>query len=140
MLTQEQADQLLSMLKESVSDKVFEWYQNQQQDEFLAAAEDGRLKFVLTLKRNPFEVKLHLRLREKNIGLARIDYAKYHTNPDGTELRNTPHIHWYKEGFENLDWAEPIDWYDSGKPLDTLDRFLKEVNARFKNGIQMMMV
>ncbi|NLX26819.1 MAG: hypothetical protein GXY61_12830 [Lentisphaerae bacterium] len=140
MLTQEQADQLIAMLKQSVPDKVFEWHQNLSQDESFIDAETERIRFILSLKRNPFEIRLHLRTQDRHIGLARIDGAKYHPNPDGSELRNTPHIHWYREGYEKLDWAEPIDWYDTNNPVKTLERFLDEVHARFRNGIQMIMV
>lgn len=101
---------------------------------------NGKVRFILALKRNPYEIRLHLRTQDRHIGLARIDAAKYHPNPDGTELRDTPHIHWYREGYEKLEWAEPIDWYDTHKPIQTLERFLKEISARFKNGIQLMMV
>ena len=100
----------------------------------------NQFKFVLSLKRNPYEIRLNLRTRDKNIGLARIDNAKYHPNPDGTELRNTPHIHWFKEGYDQLAWAEPIDWYDTTKPIATLERFLNEVYARFRHGMQLWIV
>jgi len=140
MLTQAQADKLIEMAKESASAHVFEWYENQQQEETFVAVEFEKIRFVLSLKRNPFEVRLHLRLQERNIGLARIDAAKYHPNPDGTELRNVPHIHWFREGYHNLEWAEAIDWYDATNPVGTLYRFLDEIHARFKNGIQPMMV
>ena len=112
MLSQEQANQLIEMLKESASGKVFEWQQNRYQEELFVAVESEKFKFVLSLKRNPYEIRLHLRTRDKNIGLARIDNNKYHPNPDGTELRNTPHIHWFKERYDQLAWAEPssIKW------------------------------
>lgn len=139
MLTQEQADRLISMLKKSVSDKVFEWYHGQSQDELFVDVEEEKVKFVLSLKRSPYSIRLHFRTKDRNIGLARIDGAKYHPNPDGTELRNTPHIHWYREGYD-LNWAEAIDWYDTAKPIETLERFLNEIHARFENGMMGMMV
>lgn len=90
---------------------------------------------MLTLSRNPFEIKIHARTRERNLGLLRIDNAPFHTNPDGTELRDTPHLHVFREGYDLLPWAEPIDWYDLSDPLRTLERFLQEFNARFPSGI-----
>jgi phage anti-repressor protein len=140
MLTQEQADSLIALLKESVANQVFDWYENLYQEEFFVDVEIEKIRFILSLKRNPYEIRLHLRTQDRHIGLARIDGAKYHPNPDGTELRDTPHIHWYREGYEKLEWAEPIDWYNTSKPIQTLERFLSEINARFRNGIQLMMV
>lgn len=39
MLTQEQADRLIEMLKNSVSHQVFDWYENMPQNEFFVDAE-----------------------------------------------------------------------------------------------------
>jgi hypothetical protein len=91
------------------------------------------------LSRNPFEIRLHLRTQKDNVGLCRIDAAPYHPNPDGTELRDTPHMHVYREGY-GLRWAEPIDWYDAADPQSTLERFLDEIHTRFPNGIQTMLL
>lgn len=140
MLTQAQADKLIKMLKESLSDKAFEWHNNLNQEEQFIDVETEKIRFILALKRNPFEIRLHLRTKDRHIGLARIDAAKHHTNPDGTEIRNTPHIHLYREGYGNLAWAESIDWYDQKKPIATLERFLDEINARFRKGIQLILV
>ena len=51
------------------------------------------------------------------------------------ELRNQPHIHFYREG-ESLNWAEPIDWYHLNDPLATLAKFLEIIHTRFPNGYQ----
>ncbi|MDD5201333.1 MAG: hypothetical protein PHC88_16195 [Terrimicrobiaceae bacterium] len=136
MLTQEQADRLIALLKRAVRDKVFEWLDNRRQDELLVAVEDGRIQFTLSLKRNPWEIRLHLRTQDRSIGLVRLDGAPYHTNPDGTEIRNQPHLHVYREG-HGLAFAEPVDWYDVENPEGTLERFLKEIHARFAAGIQL---
>ena len=50
-----------------------------------------------------------------------------------------PHIHIFREGYA-LDWAEPISWYDPAEPLQTLERFLAEIPARFPAGHQLAMV
>lgn len=139
MLTQSQADRLLAELKEAVRSDIFVWEHSQRQDEILRAVGDEKLQFILTLTRNPFEIKLHARTRDRHIGLLRIDNAPFHTNPDGSELRDTPHLHTYREGC-SLDWAEPIDWYDLANPLGTLERFLAEFRARFPSGITVAMV
>lgn len=39
----------------------------------------------------------------------------------------------YREDYE-LDWAEPVDWYDVSRPMDTLERFLDIVRTRFPSG------
>jgi hypothetical protein len=139
MLTQAQADRLIAELKQASSDTVFVWESEQRQDETFVAASDAKLQFVLTLSRNPFEIKIHARTRDRSIPLLRIDNAPFHVNPDGSELRDTPHLHSYREGCD-LAWAEPIDWYDVTDPLRTLERFLKEFSARFPSGITVAMV
>lgn len=138
MLTQEQADRLIAMLKTAVREDVFVWESNRQQNEFAVAVEDKKIQFVLSLKRNPFEIRLHLRTRDRDVGLVRVDNSRYHPNPDGTELRNQPHIHWYREG-DDLAWAEPIHWYDVSDPLGTLDAFLDAIHMQFKSGYQLHM-
>lgn len=139
MLTQAQADRLIAMLKEAARNEAFVWLQNQRQDELFVAIEDAKIQFYLSLKRNPFEIRLHLRTRDRDIGLVRVDNHLHHTNPDGTEIRDTPHIHVYREGFDQLPWAVPIDWYNPSDPLGTLARFLDFVHARFPAGYQLDM-
>jgi hypothetical protein len=139
MLIQSQADRLIAMLKEAALAEAFVWEQNRRQDELFVAAEDKKIQFYLSLKRNPFEIRLHLRTRDRDIGLVRVDNHAQHTNPDGTKIRDTPHIHVYREGFD-LDWAEPITWYDANRPLETLARFLDFVHARFPGGYQLAML
>ena len=139
MITQEQADRLIALVKEALREDAFVWEVNRRQDEFVAAVDDEQIQFVLTLKRNPFEIRLHLRTRDRDIGLVRVDNAPYHPNPDGTELRNQPHIHVYREGF-GLEWAEPVPWYNLNDPLGTLERFLTEVSMRFPAGHQLALM
>jgi hypothetical protein len=109
-------------------------------DELVVAVEDKKIQFILSLKRNPFEIRLHFRTRDRDIGLVRIDGHLYHPNPDGTEIRDLPHIHIFREGYDKLPWAEPIDWYDLNNPLGTLERFLTFIHTRFPAGIQLAML
>ena len=111
---------------------------NKRQDEKVVSLEDEKIQFVLSLKRNPLKIRLHFRTRDRNIGLVRVDNKRYHTNPDGTEVRNRPHLHVYREG-EDLEWAEPVDWYDLNDPMKTLERFLQIVQTRFPSGYQLDM-
>lgn len=136
MITQEQADRLIAMAKEALRKDCFIWEIEVRQDEEAEAVEDTRIQFVVSLKRNPFEIRLHLRTRDRDIGLVRVDNAPYHPNPDGTELRNQAHMHVFREGF-GLEWAEPIPWYDPTDPLKTLERFLAEIRMRFPAGHQL---
>jgi hypothetical protein len=133
MLTQAQADRLIDAMKEAARKDVLVWQNNQRQEELIVAVEDQKLQFVLNMKRGPFEIRLHLRTRDRNIGLVRLDAAPYHTNPDGTELRNQPHLHIYREGYE-LAFAEPVDWYDADKPLQTFERFLAIIRTKIPAG------
>ena len=132
LLTQAEAHNLLAVSKESVLRDVLTWFANTRQEELFIELDGKERKFVLNLNRNPFEIRLHLRTKGSNFGLARIDNAAQHTNPDGNILRG-PHLHWYREGF-GLTWAEPIYWHDAAKPLDTLAKFLDLVHARFSAG------
>ena len=132
LLTQSEADELLALPKLSALKVVFTWLKNTRQEEVFVELAGKERKFVLNLKRNPFEIRLHLRTKGGNVGLARIDNAAQHMNPDGNVLLGS-HLHWYREGF-GLAWAESIDWYDTTRPLDTLAKFLEIVNARFSTG------
>ena len=139
MLTQEQADRLITLAKEAMRPDTFVWEIDQRQDEFVASVEDRKIQFILTLRRNPFEIRLHLRTRDRDIGLVRLDNAPYHPNPDGTEIRNQPHMHVYREGY-GLEWAQPVNWYNLNDPLSTLERFLSEIRTRFPAGHQLAMI
>lgn len=139
MLTQAQADRLIELTKEAERTEPLVWLANKQIDEAMTAVDEKALRFVLSLKRNPFEIRLHLRTRDRDIGLIRVDNSPYHPNPDGSEIRDRAHIHRYREGFD-LAWAEPIDWYNVDDPFRTLERFLEIINARFPRGIQMELI
>ncbi len=139
MLSQKQADHLLEQWKQALRTDVFYWVQGTGQDEVFVLCEDSKVQFILSLKRNPFELRLHLRTRERDIGLARVDAHQYHLNPDGTELRDTPHLHLYREGL-GLGHAEPVTWYDPQRPLETLEAFLEIVHARFLMGYTLELI
>lgn len=134
MLTQAKANDLIAKAKEAARTEVFTWLHNARQEELFLAVEDASMQFLMSLKRNPYEIRLQLRTKDRHIPLARIDNAVQHPNPDGTIIRG-PHIHWYREG-EGLAWAEAIDWYRLDQPLETLVRFLDLVHARFPRGFQ----
>lgn len=108
-------------------------------DEPVIAIGEPDVQFVLVLSRNPFEIKAHFRTKSKNVHLARIDTQRQHTNPDGQRITG-PHLHWYREGYAHLEWAEEIDWYDVNKPLDTLFKFLELIKTRFPKGVHEVLV
>jgi hypothetical protein len=135
LLTQAQADRLIELSKEAERTEPLLWVANRRTDELLSAVEEKAVRFVLSLKRNPFEIRFHLRTKDRDIGLVRVDNHRYHANPDGAELRDQPHLHRYREGY-GLEWAEPVNWYDVSDPFGTLERFLEVINTRFPHGIQ----
>lgn len=139
MLTQAQADRLIALLKEAALQEVFVWLENTAQNEMFVSVEDAKIQFILSLKRNPYQIRLHFRTRDRDIGLVRLDAAPFHTNPDGTELRHQPHLHVFREGFD-LAFAEPVDWHDPANPAATLERFLEEIRARFPLGYELALL
>ena len=139
LLTQAQADRLIDLSKEAERTDPLVWIADRQTDEFLIAVNEKGLRFVLSLKRNPFEIRLHCRTRDRDIGLVRVDNSPYHPNPDGSEIRDRPHLHRYREGY-GLEWADTVDWYNVNDPFGTLARFLEVINGRFPHGIQMELI
>lgn len=140
ILSQSQANQLIAALKEALQTKTFVWTENKRDDEEFKTSTGEDIRFILTLKRHPFEIKLHLRTKDRHLGLVRLDCHQYHANPDGTEIRGQPHLHTYREGFDNLEWAEPVDWCDLDDPIKTLEHFLREINGRFPNGVSLTLL
>lgn len=138
MLTQAQADRLIEMAKEAERDTPLQWRVEKAANEALVSVEEKGILFILFMKRNPFEIRLHLRTKDRDVGLMRVDNHRYHANPDGSEIRDKPHLHRYREG-DGLAWAEEVDWYDLNDPYATLERFLRLINARFSKGIQLEM-
>ena len=135
MITQKEAEDLIAKAKIAIRNEVFSWAANTRYDESVVALGDDNLQFVLSLSQNPFEIKAHFRTKKQNIQLARIDNHKQHINPDGKRIVG-PHLHWYKEGYMHLEWAEEIDWYDTNKLLETIYKFLDLIQTKFPKGIQ----
>ena len=134
MLTQQEAETLLAKAKEATRKEILSWERISRHDEPVIAVGEPELQFVLSLTRNPFEIKAHFRTKSKSVHLARIDTQKQHINPDGQRIIG-PHLHWYREGYDHLEWAEEIDWYNVNKPLDTLYAFLNLIKTRFPKGV-----
>ena len=135
MMTQAEAEEMLQKAKEAARKEVLSWSSPSRNDELVIATGEPDLQFLLSLTRNPFEIKAHFRTKSRSIGLARLDSQTQHFNPDGQRVLG-PHLHWYREGYLHLEWAEPVDWYDAAKPMDTLFKFLDLIRTRFPNGVQ----
>lgn len=133
-LTQQKADALIALAKEAARRDIFTWEHNCQQEELVLAVSDHNIGFLLTCKRNPFEIKAQLRTKDRHIPLVRLDNSVQHVNPDGTVLRG-PHLHWFREGY-GVAWAEPAPWYQGSQPMDTLLKFLDLIQIKFPFGIQ----
>lgn len=135
IVTQDEADELLAMAKEAVRKEVLSWQNGQRYDEPVIAVGNESLQFILSFTRNPFEMKAHFRTKQRTIHLARVDFQRQHFNPDGSRIVG-PHLHWFRQGYDHLEWAEEIDWYDANQPMTTLLRFLELIHTRFPSGIQ----
>ncbi len=126
----------LLLLNEATRVDHLSWQAGKREDELMVAVTDRGLRFVLSMSRNPYEIRLHCRTKDRDVGLVRLDNHCYHFNPDGTEIHHQPHLHVFREGFD-LRWAEPVTWYDLKDPYGTLEHFLKIIEARFPKGIQL---
>lgn len=135
MLSQLEADSYVKEAKKAVRNEVLSWKASTRYDEQVISIGEPNILFLLTLTRNPFEIKAHLRTKTHNVPLARIDSFQQHFNPDGSKVTG-PHLHLFREGYCQLQWAEEIDWYDTNKPLETIYRFLEIIQTRFPKGIQ----
>lgn len=134
-ITQTEVIELVSLAKEAVRHTILNWQNNARYDEDVVVVGENAVQFVLSFNRNPFEMKAHFRSKLRNIQIARVDDQRQHINPDGERIVG-PHLHWFKEGYEHLQWAEAITWYDINQPLATLHRFLDLIKSRFPHGIQ----
>ena len=93
MLTQNEANELLAKAKEATRKEILSWGKSSRHDEPVIVVGESDLQFILSLSRNPFEIKAHFRTKSKNVQLARIDSAAQHINPDGNRITG-PHLHW----------------------------------------------
>jgi len=92
----------------------------------IASFPDAEFIFFLEIYRsdkNRLRVSLHFQEKNGVLPLLRIDYGSSHRNPETanehvpSKLRrfcgstfeiNTPHIHYYVQGYKNLSWALPL--------------------------------
>lgn len=109
MLSQIEADYLIALEKRFVDQSPVSLPVGSKQVRELVGPQD-RERFLLDLWRGTIRLtKATLQTRAHTaVILVRLDLdPSPHTNPDGEKILG-PHIHVYREGFEDK-WAEPID-------------------------------
>lgn len=132
-LTQDEAQRLISMEKQAVSQK--EWLFPSPGDRLVIplTSADRRETFLLDVTR--FQIKLtkatYQNRARSAIILYRLDIdGAPHRNPDGEEIA-CPHLHVYREGYGDK-WAiaAPLDRFPNTADLhSTLDAFMRHCNV-----------
>lgn len=130
-LTQVEADSLFHMAKKRANETKYLFPNPGKCIQIHLRSLDLRHEFILSLRAGKIELKkktFQLRIADVFI-LARIDLAGgLHRNPDGKEIP-CPHIHLYKEGF-NDQWAYPLPdvFFNPANWQQTLDEFYEYCN------------
>lgn len=130
MLTQNEIDSLLIMLKRLVNEGAIDFSTSGNYKTLDAVSVNGKEKFLIDINRrgiiNLAKCTFQNRYR-KDIILLRLDLSgPDHTNPDG-KIIPAPHLHIYKENFGDA-WAVSIpkeQFTDTDNLLKTFIEFLK---------------
>jgi hypothetical protein len=127
LLTQQEADSLISMEKFFNGDTQYEYPGPGKRLNISLESFDKKEKFsiditrgYISLQKNSFQTRTR-----KTIILVRVDIGgPVHRNPDGTEIQ-CPHIHIYKEGWRDM-WAYPLpdSFKDTADYFTVLDNFM----------------
>jgi len=132
-LTQEEADQLVSMEKHRINENRNVFPVNGQSVTVQLQSVDRRESFLLDLSRGRIDmlkVKMQARGRQVVV-LVRIDLGGApHRNPDGEEVA-LPHMHVYREGYGDK-YAEPLPpelFRDTTDVWTTLEDFFQFCNV-----------
>lgn len=140
IIPQTEAERLLAMLKQRVTDDHFNYPDAGGLLEVPIISQDKTEQFKLTIQPGKIDIcKTSDQLREKttNIILARLDLGNVaHKNPDDTLIMG-PHIHIYTEGYADK-FARPIDpniFTDPTNPWTTLQEFMTYCNIIKKPNI-----
>jgi hypothetical protein len=144
MLAQTEADRLIEVLKRIENPRSFHFPQKGEQQAIDVVSIDGKEKFIVDINRSAIKITkctYQNRYRKDTI-LLRLDIGRGpHTNPDGSSI-DCPHLHIYKEGYEDR-WAYPLpDLFSAEENLITkLIEFLEycKVNNIGVLGIQEVM-
>ncbi|MBF0293456.1 MAG: hypothetical protein HQK86_15010 [Nitrospinae bacterium] len=131
-LTQAEADALLALDKQRMSDERTSFPIGGQSISIPIQSMDKREQFILDISRgqiNLLKCKFQSRARQVVV-LARLDLGSQpHRNPDGVEIP-VPHLHLYREGWGDK-WAftPPLNYFKSLANLnETLDDFMRFCN------------
>lgn len=117
-LTQQEAQNLLELLKKCVDTKISMPSQGYREDYDVYAIENRNEKFIISINRKNSltdKVSFVARYLRNNTILLRLDIAPTapHKNPPGFQYEeiNGTHLHIYREGFESR-YAIPFDVKD----------------------------
>lgn len=129
MLTQEEADLLLNMLKLLTDNGIIKFPETGEAKSLDLISENSKEKFIIDINRKS-TIKVKKCTYQKRyrtcITLLRLDVdGSPHTNPNGEVILGS-HFHIYKEGFGDA-WAYPIPKVitDPSNLIQTLIDFLK---------------
>lgn len=142
MLSPEEIDELLQILKEIKYDKeYFKFPEKGESEKLDVISLDGKKKFIIDItpgskRSNPKKVTYQERFL-KDIVLLRLDlYGQFHTNPDGEKISEN-HLHIIKHGYDDkFAYEIPKEFINIDDKIDTLINFLeycKIKNPRFAN-------
>ena|SRR5579872_4183508 len=109
MLTQAEADGLITMQKRRTDDREWQYPGTGGSVTVPLESIDGREDFLLDVRRARIDlVKRTYQNRARSVVvLVRLDFGgRPHRNPDGEEIAS-PHLHIYREGFGDR-WAYPV--------------------------------
>lgn len=110
MLTQEEANILISSLKQLLNEKTFITFPEAGGKLLLKCKDGNNNNYIIDVQRGrikPSKGTYQTRYNKSTI-IIRVDIdGPPHDNPDGEEVP-CPHIHVYREGYEDK-WAFPLD-------------------------------
>ena len=134
LLTQEEATDLLELLKKCVSSSISLPKQGGREDISVVSTERESEKFIISVNRRNKrvnKVSYVARYKKGDVVLLRLDVGvtSPHVNPEllGGEILTGPHLHIYREGFEER-YAIPFDIKNDDLITNFL-AFLKRFNV-----------
>ncbi len=127
-ITQEEAKQLIDMIKKYIGNQGMEFPNTKGKLEFEVQGEKRGNNFVVNIERKGPDAKKFSyqgRSKNKNVILMRIDINEtgVHQNPSGEKIKGS-HIHLYTEGYDTR-IAIPINW-DHKDPFDACFEFFEK--------------
>ena len=139
-LTDEEADYLIKVEKLCLETKEFKFPFNGGKVVIPLVSKDKKEEFLLDINRASIDINKNTfqnRVR-KCIKLVRLDLGGApHRNPDGKEI-GTPHIHIYKNGYEDKFAYELPEFFLTCKTIkDYFYKFLEYCNVTKKTNIEM---